>query len=94
MNDWKNIYSKIEWLRLSKVKNKTFLYEIDSKSLSIREYENADRSLLISADSFVTHVINKYNDTGFITKYHIIERILDENNNLVVIVESCGNLDV
>lgn len=97
MEDWQQLYQKIDWIKFSKTENRTFLYEInfsDTGGVGEYEYENLDRAVLTSCDSFVTEVINKYNNTGFISRYEIIDRILDKNNNLIVLVKRVGNLDL
>ncbi|MDH4619964.1 MULTISPECIES: hypothetical protein [Brevibacillus] len=52
------------------------VYQIDNDTVSRKD--------LMLANNYITYRVNKYNGTGAVIKYLILERFVDEYNNLII----------
>lgn len=89
--DWKELYGKVDWKYCNNQSGKILLVEIDDHNATASTELDEDvysRDELLRVNSFVTYNINQYNDLNrFITKYEIIERVIDVKNNLILFVK-------
>lgn len=87
MDDWKEKYASVDWMFLWKQKNKVFLVELEFNETggkSIREIGEEHRIELLQLNTYVTYNVNKYKGEGFISRYYILDKAVDENNNLIL----------
>lgn len=95
--DWVQIAERFDFRKFSKVHNKNYLLEInyqeDEKTFScVGEYEldNVDREALLTCQIFLDYNIKPEYiaiANNFIMKYEILERVIDKNNNLFLLVK-------
>lgn len=94
MSEWHDLYSRVDWAWISKRRNKIILAEIGQDGPGFRSTHELDEDLidrpqLLSTKVYVTYNIKEHiQGNDFITRYEILDSIVDEHNNLVLIAKS------
>ena len=80
-------YKRIRWDSVREYGNQVLLIDIDYP-VGVKVLDDVDREELLKVDKYITHDSNRYSAIGKVFIYNIVERIIDDKNNLILFVES------
>jgi len=82
-------FRNVPWIDLETHGGKIFIIDNVAGHKNLKEIEHEDRDILLKVDSYVEYRMNRYNpDSSNIVVHKIIDRVVDEKNNLLLFTES------
>ena len=85
------LFHQIDWNELKRTKDKIILVDTSLGEIEYLEGEGRFTKMdLLNSDSFIYNVSHPNNAVGSIIMYKVLEKILVENNHLIVITENFG----
>ncbi|WP_080875278.1 hypothetical protein [Oceanobacillus timonensis] len=80
-------FNKIDLFELRNTSNKNYFVDVESGITQNKEVTNEfDREDLLKNDYFLSYAIHQMNRVGNMTLYSVVDRVIDENKNLIVFV--------
>ncbi|GIN60524.1 hypothetical protein J27TS8_05170 [Robertmurraya siralis] len=83
-------YQNIDWEHIKKQGSQIIMIDVDHPNM-IKVVENdlvSEREELLTVDKYITHQSNPYGPTGLVNVYEIVERAVDNRNNLILFVRN------
>lgn len=85
--DWDEIYSKIHWGDIiNEGEGSVFVINVDSPHL-FNSKEGLKKGSFKFTDKYLEYQYNKYNYTGTVIVYDILDKVIDEKDNLIVFIK-------
>jgi hypothetical protein len=80
-------YEKVRWDNVKNYANKVLMIDVDHP-VGVTVLNNPDREALLKSSKYITHETNNYGPTGKVYVYNIVEKMIDNKNNLLLFVKS------
>lgn len=80
-------FKRVNWDSIKTHESEVLLIDINHP-VSVKVLDNPDMRDLLSSSKYIEHEHNQYGTTGKVFIYNIIEKAFDNNDNLILFVES------
>ncbi|RDE19278.1 hypothetical protein DV714_19680 [Parageobacillus thermoglucosidasius] len=80
-------YERVRWDSVKEYGNQVLLIDINNP-VGVTVLDNPDRETLLKVDKYITHDTKDYNAIGKVFIYNIVDRAIDDKNNLILFVKS------
>ncbi|HZH59307.1 MAG TPA: hypothetical protein VEY70_07005 [Metabacillus sp.] len=80
-------YKRVNWDSVKEHGSQVLLIDINHP-VGVKVLDDPDIKSLLSANKYIEHEPNNYGTTGKVFIYNIVEKALDNKDNLILFVES------